>query len=123
MWAKAATRNADSSIVLLGKGDKINTTKDYANIAYNKGYTYFKLHDDTWDDLFSQLKRGGMWKINEHFLDIQISKNKTFYFSHNPYDYLNDGSFFADEIEYLRKNGYKISNGVNSSGFYYAIKQ
>lgn len=108
---------------MLGKENKINENLDYANIANSLGYTYFQLHEETWNDLYLLLKREGMWEINKNFLDVQIYKNKTFYFSHNPHDYLNDGSFFANEIDYLIKNDYKLSDDVNSSGFYYAFMQ
>lgn len=47
-----------------------------------------------------------IWKINEKFLDIQIGSGRDIYFSHNPLDYIDDGSFYSQEIAYLQNHGF-----------------
>ena len=46
--------------------------------------------------------------INEKFLDIQTSSGREIYLSHNPMDYVGDGSYYSKEVQYLMDNGYRF---------------
>lgn len=41
------------------------------------------------------------------------------FLSHNPMDYIGDGSFYAREIQYLLENGYKF---VDEGGIWHALR-
>ncbi|MDF2891890.1 MAG: hypothetical protein K0R80_2257 [Clostridia bacterium] len=49
-----------------------------------------------------------IFKINERFLEIQISSSREILLSHNPVNYLGDGSFYAKELKFLIDNGYRF---------------
>lgn len=78
---------------------------------------YFNL--DNWDELSSQYSREEIWKINEKFFDIQTSSGREIYLSHNPAEYLDDSSYYSQEIQYLRDNGYKF---VKEGDLWHAIR-
>lgn len=42
------------------------------------------------------------------------------YLSHNPEDYIGDGSFYSKEIQYLLDNGYKF---IDEGGIRYANRK
>lgn len=53
-------------------------------------------------------------------LDIQTSSGREIYLSHNPEDYIGDGSFYSKEIQYLLDAGYKF---VDEGGIWHAIRK
>ena len=81
------------------------------------GAQYFQL--DNWDELAAKYSDDEIWKINEKFLDIQTSSGREIFLSHNPMDYIGDGSFYAREIQYLLENGYKF---VDEGGIWHALR-
>jgi hypothetical protein len=104
-WIKAATKNADSNIVLLGKYEGHLPTS-YTEVAKLKKATYFEFGQADWSDIAKVIGEDRMWKINERFLDAQIDAGKTFVFSHNP---LEATGIFAREIKYITQNkGYQL---------------
>lgn len=60
-----------------------------------------------------------IWKINEKFLDIQISSGREIYLSHDPTKYVGGNSFYSKEIGYLIENGYKF---VKEGDIWHAIR-
>ena len=75
-------------------------------VAENIGAQYFNL--DNWDEMADIYSSDDMWKINEKFLDIEISSGREIYLSHDPTIFAADGTFFSREIQYLKENGYKF---------------
>jgi filamentous hemagglutinin len=61
-----------------------------------------------------------MWKINEAFLDQQITQGKEFLFTANPAK-ATVGSFTNLELVHLQQSGYTIVPA--SGGLYRAIKK
>lgn len=127
LWVKISSRKGtiNNNIVMIGKFDQkdgIELATSYTAIARAKGYAYYSMPPKTWDALSSILEDKGMWTINQAYLQKQIDLSKSFYFSHNPYDYLGDGSSFSKELQYLKNKGYEFSLEPNADGFYYAIK-
>ena len=125
-WVKVATRKGDidDNIVMLGKFEQKNGKElatSYSAVARAKGYAHFSMPQKTWDALNEILKDKGMWLINKSYLEKQADLRKTFYFSHNPYEFMSEQSSFSKEIEYLTNNmHYTISKTPNAEGFYYA---
>lgn len=78
---------------------------------------YFNLDD--WDELSSMYSPDEIWKINEKFLDIQTSSGREIYLSHNPSEYIDDGSYYSQEIKYLIDNGYSF---VKEGDIWHAIR-
>jgi hypothetical protein len=108
------SKKADT--VVLGKyGDGGPTA--YTSVAKDMDAQYFQL--DNWDELASKYSDDEIWKINQKFLDIQTSSGREIYLSHNPADYIGDGSFYSREIEYLLDNGYEL---VDEGGVWHAIR-
>ncbi|MCR9145487.1 MAG: hypothetical protein NXI24_24825 [bacterium] len=101
--AQQATRNPNSSKLVLGhyavKG------QSYQKVAASLKATYYKVED--WNTVTKGLSRDEIWKINEAFLNQQIKQNKRIFFSHDPLK-ARPGSFFADEVDYLRASGYSF---------------
>ncbi|WP_458788116.1 hypothetical protein [Vallitalea sediminicola] len=73
------------------------------------------MSDGVWDDL---VKSAGndydeIWKVNEAFIDSQISAGKEILLSNNPMAgyYLDNGAprFFQREIDYLTSNRYSFT--------------
>lgn len=62
------------------------------SIAQRIGAQYFQL--DNWDELAAIYLNDEIWKINEKFLDIQMSSGRTIYLSHNPAEYIDKTSEF-----------------------------
>lgn len=62
---------------------------------------------DYWKELSSMYSETEIWKINEKFLDIQISSGREIILSHNPLDFLGDTSFYGKEVRFLVENGFK----------------
>ena len=107
-------KKADS--VVLGKyGDGGPTA--YTNVAKDMDAQYFEL--DNWSELAAKYSDDEIWKINQKFLDIQTSSGREIYLSHNPADYIGDGSFYSREIQYLIDNGYKF---VDEGGIWHAVR-
>lgn len=78
---------------------------------------YFQL--DNWEELAAKYSDDEMWKINEKFLDIQMSSGREIYLSHNPEDYIGDGTFFARELQYLMENGYRF---IDEGEIWHAVR-
>ena len=60
-----------------------------------------------------------IWKINERFLDIQISSGREIYLSHNPAEYIMRSEFYSSELNYLVENGYTF---VKEGDIWHAIR-
>ena len=113
--------NIESDTVILG------STGKYDVIAENEGYTYFKMSDDAWALL--EKEAGGnydeIWKVNQQFIDEQISNNKIIVLSDNPYKkyYFNDGTkrFYQREIDYILGKGYTFE--LTSEGLWKAVRR
>ncbi|MGX7243925.1 T7SS effector LXG polymorphic toxin [Enterococcus quebecensis] len=103
-YAFNATKGANNSdSIVLGKFDGGGPTA-YTTKAKRIGAQYFEL--DNWDELSKMYSDKEIWKINEKFLDIQIASGRDIYFSHNPLDFIGDGSFYSQEIAYLQSHGF-----------------
>lgn len=95
--AKAATKNANSNKVILGKYIE-NSLLSYEQVARAKGYCFYEL--DNWNEFKSLINNSEeMWKVNKEFIDNQIDANKKFYFSHNPNTATDT---FKKEVDYLK---------------------
>lgn len=103
-YAFNAIKGSDrADAFVLGKFDK-GGPNSYSNVARDMGAQYFDL--DNYDELAKIYSDDEIWKINQKFLDIEMSSGREIYFSHKPSIYEGDGSFFAREIDYLKQNGY-----------------
>lgn len=102
--------------MVLGKFKEGSSTS-YDAIAKEMDAQYFNL--DNWDELSSMYSSDEIWKINEKFLDIQTSSGREIYLSHNPAEFLGDGSYYSKEIQYLIDNGYKF---VKEGDIWHAIR-
>ena len=72
---------------------------------YNASY----LKVENWKEVTKGLQREEIWKINEAFLRQQIGQGKKIILSHDP---ATATGFFADEVEYLERLGYRfVKNG------------
>lgn len=101
--ATKGANNSDSDSIVLGKFDGGGPTA-YTTKAKEVGAQYFEL--DNWDELSKLYNDKEIWKINEKFLDIQIGSGRDIYFSHNPLNFIRDGSFYSQEIAYLQSHGF-----------------
>lgn len=97
--ARLATRNAESTIVVIGKFRADG--KSYIKVAAHLKATYLKIGN--WRELARKLTPDELWKINEAFMDQQIRAGKRIIISHDP---TKATGFFAKEISYLEKMGY-----------------
>lgn len=97
--AVQATRNPDSSKVVLGKF--LEDGKSYTKVGAHYEASYFKL--DNWREVNNSLD--DMWPINEAFLDQQIMTGKEIILSHDP---LKATGYFKREVNYLTDLGYKF---------------
>lgn len=105
-----------SDAVVLGKFEEGKSTS-YDKIAQEYDAQYYNL--DEWDELAKTHSRDEMWKVNEKFLDIEIASGRDIYLSHDPAKFSGYGSFFAKEIEYLRRHGYKF---VKEGDLWHAVQ-
>ncbi|MBT8372988.1 MAG: hypothetical protein KJO34_18635, partial [Deltaproteobacteria bacterium] len=99
--AAKATRNSDSSKVVLGKG--FENGKSFTKVAAHYKASYFRL--DNWMDVSKTHTPDEIWRINESFLDQQIKAGKEIILSHNP---ANASRFYLREVQYLEDLGYKF---------------
>ena len=99
--ARNATRNADSSKLVLGK--YLEDGKSYTKVAAHYKATYFKV--ENWGQVTKGLSQDEIWQINETFLRQQIQQGKQIILSHNP---ATATGFFAKEVGYLESLGYKF---------------
>lgn len=95
----------NSDAIVLGKFDEGRPT-GYVTKAKETGAQYFEL--DNWDELSKMYNNEEIWKINEKFLDIQIGSGRDIYLSHNPLDFIGDGSYYSKEIAYLQNHGFSF---------------
>ncbi len=86
------------------------TTSEAEEYAFNIG---------NWEELVVKYGEEQMWKINERFLDIQTSSGRGIYLSHNPAQYATGNSYYAREIQYLIKNGYKF---IKEGDIWHAVR-
>lgn len=101
-YAKRATKNPNSSEVVLGKFNQDNIS--YVEVARKRNATYFQL--DNWDNVVYTIGENNIWKVNEQFIHEQLIQNKTFILSHNPF---SATGYYKKEIEYLIKQGYQLT--------------
>lgn len=106
--------NADA--VVLGKYES-GFAASYDAVAKDMNAQYFNL--DKWDELSSQYSKEEIWKINERFLDIQTSSGREIYLVNDPKNFIGDGSYFSQEIQYLMDNGYRF---VKEGDVWHAIR-
>ena len=106
----------NAEYVVLGKYDNGGPTS-YVEVAKDMDAQYFQL--DNWNELAEKYSDDEIWKINEKFLDIQMSSGREIYLSHDPKKSLGDGTFYAKELQYLKENGYRI---VDEGGIWHAIR-
>lgn len=104
-YAKQATKNPSSDIVVLGKFNEGGVS--YVKVAEKYNATYFQL--DNWEEVQGIVGKENMWNINQVFLEQQMSQGKSFILSHNPY---TATGYYANEIQWLQHQGYTfIQNG------------
>lgn len=101
-----AIKDKNGNFVLDADGNRIPSESSYDSIAKAMDAQYFNL--ENWNELSSQYSGEEIWKINEKFLDIQTSSGREIYLSHNPMDYVGDGSYYSKEVQYLMDNGYRF---------------
>ncbi len=101
--AKQATRNADSTKLVLGHFATDGTT--YQKVAAHYKATYFKV--ENWSEVTKGLSPDEIWRINKTFLTQQMKQGKQILFSHNPLK-ARPNSFFEREVDFLRDLGYKF---------------
>jgi Flp pilus assembly pilin Flp len=99
--AKSATRNPNSTKVVLGKF--LEENRAYTKVAAHYGASYFKV--ENWAQVTKGLSRAETWKINEAFIRQQIQAGKQIILSHDP---AKATGFFAQEVTYLEGLGYKF---------------
>ena len=107
----AVLNDADVGLAVEGGSKSILSYEDAEEIAFDSiakamDAQYFNL--ENWNELSSQYSGEEIWKINEKFLDIQTSSGREIYLSHNPMDYVGDGSYYSKEVQYLMDNGYRF---------------
>ena len=95
-----------------------NSPNSYEKVAEKMNAKYFDL--DKWEELSQYYPREEMWKINEEFLSRQIESGKDIYLSSNPFQYMGDGSSFANEIQYLVDNGFEFIE--TTGGLWHAVR-
>ena len=97
--AKLATKNANSTEVVLGKYNQDGVS--YIKVGQRRGATYFEL--DNWNNVVREIGERNIWKINKSFIRQQANANKTFILSHDP---AQATGYFAKEVNCLREMGY-----------------
>lgn len=112
-----ALKDKSGNYILDVNGQKIPTENSYDVIAKEMDAQYFNL--DNWDELSSQYSKEEIWKINERFLDIQTSSGREIYLVNDPKNFIGDGSYFSQEIQYLMDNGYRF---VKEGDVWHAIR-
>ena len=112
-----AIKDKNGNYVLDADGNRIPSENSYDSIAKAMDAQYFNL--ENWDELSSQYSGEEIWKINEKFLDIQTSSGREIYLSHNPMDYVGDGSYYSKEVQYLMDNGYRF---IKEGEIWHAIR-
>ena len=100
----------------MGKYDDGGATA-YTTVAKELNAQYFEL--DNWEELAAKYSDDEIWKINQNFLDIQTSSGREIYLSHNPAEYIGDGSFYSREIQYLLEAGYEF---IDEGGIWHAVR-
>ena len=101
--ALQATRNASSDTLVLGHFSRKGTS--YQKVAAHYKATYFKVDD--WNSVTKGLSQDEIWRINETFLEQQLSQGKRVLFSHDPIK-ARKNSFFEKEVEYMKALGFKF---------------
>jgi len=96
--AKTSTYNAGAGYTALGHYPQ------YAVAGDLEGLTRLQISDATWRSLNTY----DLWRVNRAFLDQAISRGDKFVLTTEVERY----SFFAEEIQYLIDNGYKLVNGT-----------
>ena len=99
--ASKATRNPDSSKVIIGKF--LEDGKIYTKVGAHYKASYFKF--ENWRNLSKSLKANELWQVNKTFLQQQIKAGKEVVLSHDP---LKATGFYKREVNYLNQLGYKF---------------
>ena len=113
-YAEKATKNANSTSVMLGKYNQDGIS--YIEAA-GKEHTYFNLGDKGWNEAVNKVGESNMWEINKKFLEQQLQQGKTFYLSHDP---MKASGYFQKEVNFLKDNGFKF---IKDGDFWKAVKQ
>ena len=113
-YAEKATKNANSTSVMLGKYNQDGIS--YIEAAGNK-HTYFDLGDKGWNEALNKVGESNMWEINKKFLEQQLQQGKSFYLSHDP---MKASGYFQKEVNFLKDNGFKF---IKDGDFWKAVKQ
>ena len=113
-YAEKATKNANSTSVMLGKYNQDGIS--YIEAAGNK-HTYFDLGDKGWNEALNKVGESNMWEINKKFLEQQLQQGKSFYLSHDP---MKASGYFQKEVNFLKDNGFKF---IKDGEFWKAVKQ
>ena len=113
-YAEKATKNANSTSVMLGKYNQDGIS--YIKAAGNK-HTYFDLGDKGWNEALNKVGESNMWEINKKFLERQLQQGKSFYLSHDP---MKASGYFQKEVNFLKDNGFKF---IKDGEFWKAVKQ
>jgi len=100
--ARQATVNPDSDTVVLGKY-RHPDGRVYTKVAGQRGATYFKVRN--WNEVTGGMDYDQMFEINKAFLRQQYLLGKEFVFSHDPGEATG---FLLDEVNYLKRLGYKF---------------
>ena len=113
-YAEKATKNANSTSVMLGKYNQDGIS--YIEAAGNE-HTYFNLGDKGWNEALNKVGESNMWEINKKFLERQLQQGKSFYLSHDP---MKASGYFQKEVNFLKDNGFKF---IKDGEFWKAVKQ
>ena len=82
---------------------------EYVDLAQQTGAKYFNIPTDVWDSMSSEEQ----WAANVKFLDRGIAAGDTFQLA-TPIDEMRIPSAYADEVNYLLKNGYTFNSAGNT---------
>jgi len=113
--ATAATKNADSGEVVLGRY-LVDSANSYEKVAQARGATYYEV--GAWNAMEKELGSQKMWEINKEFLDKAMVEGKSFVFTNNPNNF-PDG-FSLKEYQHLVSNGYSF---IENGGVWHGIKK
>ncbi|MBF0777067.1 hypothetical protein IR108_09990 [Streptococcus sp. 19428wD3_AN2] len=111
------THNAEADTALLGYFEP-NSVNSYEQIAHANGWTYFDAGNDGWNAIW-KVDNELAYKVNDEFLLKQIQEGKNFILTSDPYkareiaDLTGKGFSYANEIDILANNGYKVENFGN----------
>lgn len=120
-YLSQSRNNSTSDTVILG------STGEYDVIGKNKGYTYFKMSNELWAALEKETGSNydEIWKVNQQFIDEQVTANKTILLSNDPYKgyYFDNGEkrFYQREIDYIVSKGYTFEK--TDDGLWKAVKK